>query len=83
MQATIAATQSRAAYQHCMAAEEAETDEMKRALMTFDNPPGLMLCTKRQREVIGSATAAPNANPSSRPVKFCHGESPNRLLILK
>ena len=47
-----------------MGAEEAETDGIKRALMTFDNPPGLALCTKHQREVIGSATAAPNANPS-------------------
>jgi len=40
---------------------------MKRALMTFGNPFGLALYDKQQRGVTSLATAAPNANPISRP----------------
>jgi recombination DNA repair RAD52 pathway protein len=38
---------------HESALKEAETDAMKRALMTFGNPFGLALYDKRQREVTG------------------------------
>jgi recombination DNA repair RAD52 pathway protein len=40
---------------HESALKEAETDAMKRALMTFGNPFGLALYDKRQREVTSSA----------------------------
>jgi len=40
---------------HESALKEAETDAMKRALMTFGNPFGLALYDKQQREVTGSA----------------------------
>jgi hypothetical protein len=40
---------------HESALKEAETDAMKRALMTFGNPFGLALYDKRQREVTGAA----------------------------
>ena len=43
---------------HESALKEAETDAMKRALMTFGNPFGLALYDKQQREVSGSAAAA-------------------------
>ena len=39
---------------HESALKEAETDAMKRALMTFGNPFGLALYDKRQREVTGA-----------------------------
>jgi len=42
---------------HESALKEAETDAMKRALMTFGNPFGLALYDKQQREVSGSAAA--------------------------
>jgi hypothetical protein len=42
---------------HESALKEAETDAMKRALMTFGNPFGLALYDKQQREV--TSTAAP------------------------
>jgi DNA recombination protein Rad52 len=56
---------------HESAIKEAETDAMKRALMTFGNPFGLALYDKQQREVTSSAapTPVPNANPSSRPAE--------------
>ena len=54
---------------HESALKEAETDAMKRALMTFGNPFGLALYDKQQREVTSSATPASNANPSSRPAE--------------
>lgn len=56
---------------HESALKEAETDAMKRALMTFGNPFGLALYDKQQREVTSSAapTPVPNANPSSRPAE--------------
>ena len=44
---------------HESAIKEAETDAMKRALITFGNPFGLALYDKEQRQVIGNATAAP------------------------
>jgi len=40
--------------------KEAETDAMKRALMTFGNPFGLALYDKQQREVTSSVTGAPS-----------------------
>ena len=52
---------------HESAIKEAETDAMKRALMTFGNPFGLALYDKQQREVTSSATATPNASPRTRP----------------
>jgi hypothetical protein len=42
---------------HESALKEAETDAMKRALMTFGNPFGLALYDKQQREVTGSGGA--------------------------
>ena len=56
---------------HESALKEAETDAMKRALMTFGNPFGLALYDKQQREVTSSAAPAPvpSANPSSRPAE--------------
>jgi DNA recombination protein Rad52 len=42
---------------HESAIKEAETDAMKRALMTFGNPFGLALYDKQQREVTGSGGA--------------------------
>ena len=56
---------------HESALKEAETDAMKRALMTFGNPFGLALYDKQQREVTSSAapTPVPSANPSSRPAQ--------------
>ena len=47
---------------HESAIKEAETDAMKRALMTFGNPFGLALYDKRQREVTSSA------DPQQRPL---------------
>jgi hypothetical protein len=43
---------------HESAIKEAETDAMKRALMTFGNPFGLALYDKSQREVSGAPQAA-------------------------
>jgi hypothetical protein len=50
---------------HESALKEAETDAMKRALMTFGNPFGLALYDKRQREVTGAVETG--ERPSSRP----------------
>jgi hypothetical protein len=60
---------------HESALKEAETDAMKRALMTFGNPFGLALYDKQQREVTSSAapTPVPSANPSSRPAEVVPG----------
>ena len=52
---------------HESALKEAETDAMKRALMTFGNPFGLALYDKQQREV--SRAAEPGGRPSSRPLR--------------
>jgi DNA recombination protein Rad52 len=46
---------------HESAIKEAETDAMKRALMTFGNPFGLALYDKQQREVTG-ASGAPTSS---------------------
>ena len=54
---------------HESAIKEAETDAMKRALMTFGNPFGLALYDKQQREVTSSATAVSNANTRNRPAE--------------
>jgi hypothetical protein len=45
---------------HESALKEAETDAMKRALMTFGNPFGLALYDKQQREVTSSVTGTPS-----------------------
>ena len=60
---------------HESAIKEAETDAMKRALMTFGNPFGLALYDKQQREVTSSAapTPVPSANPSRRPAEVAPG----------
>jgi DNA recombination protein Rad52 len=50
---------------HESAIKEAETDAMKRALMTFGNPFGLALYDKQQREVTSSTpSAAPRHAPA-------------------
>jgi DNA recombination protein Rad52 len=50
---------------HESALKEAETDAMKRALMTFGNPFGLALYDKLQREVEGDAPPASGSQRSS------------------
>jgi hypothetical protein len=51
---------------HESALKEAETDAMKRALMTFGNPFGLVLYDKQQRQVTTTSTERPsNGNTSS------------------
>jgi len=50
---------------HESALKEAETDAMKRALMTFGNPFGLALYDKRQRQVSAALGAAPAAGPTA------------------
>jgi DNA recombination protein Rad52 len=52
---------------HESALKEAETDAMKRALMTFGNPFGLALYDKQQREVTGT-TGGGGARPANQPV---------------
>jgi DNA recombination protein Rad52 len=55
---------------HESALKEAETDAMKRALMTFGNAFGLALYDKQQREVTGAAGgggARPANQPAARP----------------
>ena len=53
---------------HESALKEAETDAMKRALMTFGNPFGLALYDKQQREVTGAGGAsATSGRPGARP----------------
>ena len=52
---------------HESALKEAETDAMKRALMTFGNPFGLALYDKQQREVEGpSESAQSTERPASQ-----------------
>jgi DNA repair and recombination protein RAD52 len=48
---------------HESALKEAETDAMKRALMTFGNPFGLALYDKDQAQVVTSAPAKADAEP--------------------
>jgi hypothetical protein len=65
---------------HESALKEAETDAMKRALMTFGNPFGLALYDKRQRQVTSAAAPqeSPDAHSSqarpngSRPTNYTH-----------
>jgi hypothetical protein len=55
---------------HESALKEAETDAMKRALMTFGNAFGLALYDKQQREVTGAAASGgdrPSTGQVSRP----------------
>lgn len=60
---------------HESALKEAETDAMKRALMTFGNPFGLALYDKRQREVTSSAAQErPTAHPRQAPPELQHQE---------
>ena len=54
---------------HESALKEAETDAMKRALMTFGNPFGLALYDKQQREV----THAAGENSAPQPVSASNG----------
>ena len=63
---------------HESAIKEAETDAMKRALMTFGNPFGLALYDKQQREVTSSAAPTPalNANTRSRPAEAAPRQQP-------
>jgi hypothetical protein len=49
---------------HESALKEAETDAMKRALMTFGNPFGLALYDKQQRQVTGSTTVGQAPAPA-------------------
>jgi hypothetical protein len=62
---------------HESALKEAETDAMKRALMTFGNPFGLALYDKRQREVTGAAETG--ERPRSRPASSVR-HSPLRVV---
>jgi DNA recombination protein Rad52 len=48
---------------HESAIKEAETDAMKRALMTFGNPFGLALYDKQQREVADESQPEPEPEP--------------------
>jgi hypothetical protein len=50
---------------HESALKEAETDPMKRALMTIGNPFGLALYDKQQREVTGAAASSGSDRPST------------------
>jgi hypothetical protein len=52
---------------HESAIKEAETDAMKRALMTFGNPFGLALYDKSQRQVSGSPAKRETASASHNP----------------
>ena len=56
---------------HESALKEAETDAMKRALMTFGNPFGLALYDKQQRQVSSSAAATtePVTAPAAKPAE--------------
>jgi hypothetical protein len=55
---------------HESALKEAETDAMKRALMTFGNPFGLALYDKQQRQVTTTSTESPSRGSTT--------ESPSR-----
>lgn len=60
---------------HESAAKEAETDAMKRALMTFGNPFGLALYDKTQANVVKDEPApAPKAEPKAKPSLFERAE---------
>lgn len=56
---------------HESAAKEAETDAMKRALMTFGNPFGLALYDKSQSNVADApANDAPKIDPADYAIRF-------------
>jgi hypothetical protein len=57
---------------HESALKEAETDAMKRALMTFGNPFGLALYDKQQREVTHSAGESTGQSPASNGTRSIH-----------
>jgi len=57
---------------HESAIKEAETDAMKRALMTFGNPFGLALYDKQQREVTHSAGESAGQSPASNGTRSIH-----------
>jgi len=63
---------------HESALKEAETDAMKRALMTFGNPFGLALYDKTQANVEAAPKPAPPAAPKEAP-KPTLAERANRL----
>jgi hypothetical protein len=63
---------------HESAIKEAETDAMKRALMTFGNPFGLALYDKQQREVTGGA-----AEGQSAPAAAVVLGSPSRVVATR
>jgi hypothetical protein len=63
---------------HESAIKEAETDAMKRALMTFGNPFGLALYDKQQREVTGG-----DAEGQSAPVAAVVPGSPSRVVATR
>jgi DNA recombination protein Rad52 len=72
---------------HESALKEAETDAMKRALMTFGNAFGLALYDKQQREVTGEATgvgdrssAVQASRPRATPLRVV---PPQQLAALK
>jgi hypothetical protein len=59
---------------HESAAKEAETDAMKRALITFGNPFGLALYDNEQRQVTSADNAALSPDPFALPPAPCeHG----------
>ncbi|MEI6616554.1 MAG: Rad52/Rad22 family DNA repair protein [Cyanobium sp. ELA507] len=69
---------------HESAIKEAETDAMKRALMTFGNPFGLALYDKSQRQVSGgnhtgretaSGSLTPGQGNGQQPIQ-CNGHAP-------
>jgi hypothetical protein len=63
---------------HESALKEAETDAMKRALMTFGNPFGLALYDKQQREVTRSVGEITDKSPASNGTRSIH-RSPSPL----
>jgi DNA recombination protein Rad52 len=64
---------------HESALKEAETDAMKRALMTFGNPFGLALYDKLQREVEGDAPhASGSQGPSSQGAQQAGSSAPRQ-----
>ena len=70
---------------HESALKEAETDAMKRALMTFGNPFGLALYDKQQREVTGSGssrTPAASDQQMRRPQAGEHSRNTERLRVI-
>jgi DNA recombination protein Rad52 len=61
---------------HESAIKEAETDAMKRALMTFGNPFGLALYDKEQRQVTGGSGNSAGASPRRAPRPAGRGPGP-------